>query len=134
MVFKIARDTNILMYLIETSETAKRKIAEKILREKTVISSQVEYELINVVSRKLKTSKTEILYKCIQIISICEIMLVNLETLYKANHLIEKYQFQIFDAIIVASVLEAKYDILYSEDLKHNQLIDSKLRIINPFI
>jgi len=29
---------------------------------------------------------------------------------------------------------EANCEILYSEDLQHNQLIEKKLRIVNPFI
>ena len=34
--------------------------------------------------------------------------------------------------MIVASALEAKCEILYSEDMQHGQIIEGKLKIINP--
>jgi predicted nucleic acid-binding protein len=51
-----------------------------------------------------------------------------------ANDLMLRYDFQLFDSIVVASALEAGCEILYSEDFQHNQLIENRLRIINPFI
>jgi predicted nucleic acid-binding protein len=45
-----------------------------------------------------------------------------------------RYDFQFFDAIIIASALLSNCDILFSEDLQHKQLIENKLTIINPFI
>jgi len=34
----------------------------------------------------------------------------------------------------VASALENKCNILYTEDLQYNQLIEDGLRILNPFV
>ena len=39
-----------------------------------------------------------------------------------------------WDSLIVATALSSECSILYSEDMQHNQLIENKLRIINPFI
>jgi predicted nucleic acid-binding protein len=36
--------------------------------------------------------------------------------------------------VIVASALVAGCKTLYSEDLKHNQVIDKTLKIVNPFV
>ncbi len=46
----------------------------------------------------------------------------------------KQYQFQLFDAIIVASALESGCNTLYTEDLQHGQLIEGQLRISNPFL
>ena len=34
----------------------------------------------------------------------------------------------------IDSNLESECPILYSEDLQHNQLIENRLRVINPFL
>jgi len=45
-----------------------------------------------------------------------------------------RYDFQIFDAIIVASALESGCQVLYSEDMQHNMKINGQLTIVNPFL
>jgi predicted nucleic acid-binding protein len=45
-----------------------------------------------------------------------------------------KYNFSYYDSIIVATALENECNVIYSEDMQHNQLIENQLRIINPFI
>jgi len=46
----------------------------------------------------------------------------------------ERYNFQLFDAIIIAAALESDCKIFYTEDMHHNLLVDDQLKIINPFI
>lgn len=46
----------------------------------------------------------------------------------------KEYDFQFFDAIIVAGALAANCTIIYSEDMHHNLLVEERLRILNPFI
>lgn len=46
----------------------------------------------------------------------------------------ETYGFSYYDSLIVASALESECEVLYSEDLSHNQVINGVLRIVNPFI
>jgi predicted nucleic acid-binding protein len=64
----------------------------------------------------------------------CQIQAVDIITLQTAERLIQRYDFQIFDAIIVASALENGCQTLYSEDMQHKMVIDRKLSIINPFL
>lgn len=45
----------------------------------------------------------------------------------------QRYGVGIYDALIVASALEANCDVLYSEDLQDGQLIDGRVKIRNPF-
>jgi predicted nucleic acid-binding protein len=127
-----AVDTNVLIYLYDSSNNGKRKIAESILADNPVLSTQVISEYINVTRRLLQLTKTEILLQTSALFYDCPIIPVSCHTITNAAQLTEKYDFQIFDAIIVASALEANCTILYSEDMQHGLLIDG-LKIINPF-
>jgi predicted nucleic acid-binding protein len=51
-----------------------------------------------------------------------------------AEQIIRRYDFQIFDSIIVASSIGAGCEILYSEDMQHNIRIHDRLNILNPFL
>jgi len=57
----------------------------------------------------------------------------HLSTIKLAQNLVGKYDFQIFDGIIIAAALEADCDILYSEDMQDGQIIENVLKIVNPF-
>jgi hypothetical protein len=46
-----------------------------------------------------------------------------------AQNLINRYDFQIFDGIIIAAALEANCSILYSEDMQNGQIIENTLKI-----
>jgi len=45
----------------------------------------------------------------------------------------KKYDFQLFDSIIISSALESGCSILYSEDMNDGQIIEKTLKIENPF-
>lgn len=133
MKIKIALDTNILVYLYDDDNEHKRKISELLVVDKPIVSSQIISEFLNVTKRLLKLPKTEIL-KANTLLSKCEVISTNQQTLKKSLLLIHRYYFQLFDSLIVASALQAGCTILYSEDLHHNLLVENRLRIINPFI
>ena len=44
-----------------------------------------------------------------------------------------KYKYSYYDSLIIATALESKCKILYSEDMHHGQIIENSLKIINPF-
>jgi predicted nucleic acid-binding protein len=131
---KIAIDTNILIYARDTSESHKFKIAMDILDGAPVVSSQVVVEYMNVVKRLFKITKQECMEICLCDFEECDFQPVMFSTLQLANNLMLRYDFQMFDSIVVAAALEAGCNILYSEDLQHNQLIEKRLRIVNPFL
>jgi predicted nucleic acid-binding protein len=64
----------------------------------------------------------------------CIVQPVILSTIKLAQDLVDKYDFQVFDGIIVAAALEADCDILYSEDMQDGQVIENTLKIVNPFV
>ena len=47
--------------------------------------------------------------------------------------LAERYGFSMYDAMIAASALHAGCDTLWSEDMRHDMVVDEGLRIVNPF-
>ncbi|MDR2145808.1 MAG: PIN domain-containing protein [Tannerella sp.] len=131
---KIAIDTNVLVYMRDNRESRKFQIAMNILDAAPVVCSQVAVEYMNVLKRLFKLTKQECMEICLCDTAICEFHTVDYQTLKYASDLMLRYDFQLFDSIVVASALEANCDILYSEDFQHNQLVKNRLRIINPFI
>ena len=134
MTTKIALDTNILIYLYDDLDERKRNISESLILDRPIIGSQVISEFLNVTKRLLKLPKNELMDKANKLFRVCEIVSMNQMTITKAKDLIIKYDFQLFDSLIVASALQSNCTILYSEDLHHNLLVENQLRIINPFI
>jgi len=131
---KIALDTNILIYSHDKTDMYKQDIARALLDSYPVISTQVISEYINVLKRKIAIPKDELIDLCMENLNGCILHAVSISTLKKAKHIIQCYNLQIFDSIIVASAIEANCEILYSEDMHHGLEIDSRLKILNPFI
>jgi len=130
---KVAVDTNVLIYLYDQSSISKRTTAEKIVAESPFISTQVISEFLNTSRRLLPIPKIEIMRKCYALASNCQISQVNHKTLDIAIGLLEKYDFQLFDSIIVASALQEGCSVLYTEDMQNNLLVEESLRLVNPF-
>ena len=130
---KISLDTNILIYNHGINGDTKQLIADSLLDKVPVISTQVISEYLNVIRRISKMNKGDLLKLCAEWLEYCQVQPVCLSTIKLACDLVQKYDFQLFDSIIVASALEAECDILYSEDLHHGLIVENKLTILNPF-
>ena len=131
---KIAIDTNVLVYCHSNVEPDKQEIAIRLFALNPVISTQVLSEYLNVIKRRLKLPKDETMDVCLQNIELCILQPISVSTLKFARYLLDRYDFQLFDSIVVASALEADCHILYSEDLHHGLLVEKQMKIINPFI
>jgi predicted nucleic acid-binding protein len=51
-----------------------------------------------------------------------------------ALNLHDETRYSFYDCLVIAAALQAGANVLYTEDLQHNQLIDGRLRIVNPFL
>ena len=134
---KVFLDTNILIYSYSKDEIKKQIIANQVLEdhsENIVISKQVINELINVLFKKFKLSSNDIENVVLELDTFIPIVDFDIKTQIKALRLKEKYKFQFYDALIVATALESGCTILLSEDMQHHQVIDNVLTIVNPFI
>jgi predicted nucleic acid-binding protein len=56
------------------------------------------------------------------------------ELLSKALDLQMETRYSFYDCLVLAAALQTGADVLYSEDLQHNQLLGGTLRIVNPFL
>jgi predicted nucleic acid-binding protein len=64
--------------------------------------------------------------------ALCEVKPLTVATHERALALAERYGYQIYDALQLASALENGCSILYTDDLQHGQQIEG-LTIRNPF-
>jgi len=131
---KIALDTNILLYPHNRPHDARCAIADKLLDENPVISSQVISEYLNVMQKRFKVEKKKLIRACAIWLRGCIVRSVTRSTIILADRLINIYDFQLFDGIIVASALEGGCGILYSEDMQDGLIVEKTLTIVNPFI
>lgn len=131
---KAAIDTNIIIYLYDEQAEKKSNIAARLLTEEPLIPSQVISECLNTLRRLLPMNKEDLLMHLSELFEECDIIPTQASTLRQASLLSAKYQFQLFDALVVAAALEAGCSVLYSEDMQHGLLVNNSLRIINPFI
>ena len=125
-------DTNILIYTVSNIPD-KKQCALSLLRGNAVISSQVLSESVNVLSRKLKFSYTEIKPVISRFSRQLKIYPIEFKTVETAIRMAEYYKFSYYDSQIIASALEHECEILYSEDMQDGQVIEHCLRIVNPF-
>ena len=131
---EIFLDSNIILYFLDDKDERKQLIALGFLKEKPKICSQVLVEVANVCKRKFGYTKEQLIALWEDLLVDCEINIMTRKTIGKAILLTKKYDFQLFDALIISSALESNCTVLYSEDMQHNLIIDDKLKIINPFI
>ena len=129
-----AIDTNILLYSLDETDVRKQKISIEIIDQNPYISSQNLSEFINVLLFKWKIKKSSCEYLVTQILETCKFYSNSEAIYYNSFNLIKKYDFQLFDAIVVASALEAGCEVLYTEDMHHQLFVNGQLKIINPFL
>lgn len=127
-------DTNILVYCYTSTEPEKREKAQRAAKlPNTIISTQVLQEFSNTLRRKFQIPWDKISDGLHEIQKDFEVY-VNIEsTIFRACKIAEKYGFSFYDSLIVAAALESGCTTLFSEDLQHEQIIEGKLKILNPF-
>ncbi len=126
-------DTCVLVYALVQNDS-KRDAARQLLATGGVISVQVLNEFVAVARRKFKMSYLDIARLVHATGEICSLPLpLTLRTHSSALNLAERYDFNFYDCLIVASAVESGCRTLYTEDMQHNQQIEN-LQVINPFL
>ncbi|MET7259438.1 PIN domain-containing protein [Dyadobacter jiangsuensis] len=125
-------DSNVILYLFDT-HPEKREIAKRLIRQNPHINAQVLVEVGNVCWKRLRWTKHEVTEFWYEMMSDCKMSGISEYNLAEAIYLTQKYDFQLFDAIIVSGALEAGCSVLYSEDMQHLLIVEEQLTIINPF-
>lgn len=131
---KVFFDTNLLIYLYSEDNLNKREnILDKISNFYPIISLQVLNEFSNVLLRKFNIKESNIKLSIKEITSHFGIFINNIESLNLALDIKTKLKYSFFDSLIIATSLQSECSILFSEDMQHSQIIENKLKIINPF-
>jgi predicted nucleic acid-binding protein len=125
-------DTSVLLYLL-SRDSDKADRVEQLLEEGGTISVQVLNEFAAVALRKIKLQLSDVREILETIRAVCKVEPVTLETHEQGLAIHERYAFSLYDSMMVSAALLADAKVFYSEDLQDGQLIDDRLRVVNPF-
>ena len=126
-------DTNILLYVAGTSKD-KAEQAKRLIADGGLISVQVLNEIANAARRKMNLDWDETHAFLDALRALLVVRPLTAEIHDAGLDIAERYRLSIYDAMIVASALDAGCTTLWSEDMHHGLSIDGKLQILNPFI
>ena len=133
MIVKSFVDSNIWLYAFMDQSEEKRIKALDILSNANVISTQVINEVCTNLIRKAAYTEIEIQQTIDNIKNQYEVLPIDITLCRAASILRESYALSYWDSLIVATANAGDCEILYSEDMQHNQLIENT-KIINPFL
>ena len=125
-------DTNIVLYALDAN-SPKGQMATQLLRDRPSMSTQVIMESVNVLIKKMGFTKSEAFEHAKFLLFNSAITIIGSQTMLNAFDISDRYGYNHWDSLIIASALEAGCNTLYSEDLKDGQIINAKLTIRNPF-
>jgi predicted nucleic acid-binding protein len=125
-------DTNVLVYANSSDPRFNRAV--EVLGEGGIVSTQVVIEFVNVMAGKSRKSWPEIESALHDVLALLDpVQVLTMDTLAHARELAAAEKINWFDALIVASALEAGCDTLYTEDFQNGRKF-GKLKIVNPFV
>jgi predicted nucleic acid-binding protein len=129
-------DTNIWLYgFIESDQGDKsRRARDLIVNSQPVISVQIINEVCVNLIKKAGFSESKISQLITSFFENYQVIELEQETLMTASELRLRYAVSFWDSLVIASALQAQVSVLYSEDLQHEQVIEDRLKIINPFV
>ena len=127
-------DSNILIYLVDKDIQKKKKTSSLLIDNKSYISTQVINENVSICLRKLKLSNDETFTHGKFLLEKFNLVLIDKEVIFKAFEIMNKYKYNYWDCLIISTAIKCNSTILYSEDMQHNQIIEGRLKIMNPFI
>ncbi|MEO5370653.1 MAG: PIN domain-containing protein [Magnetococcus sp. DMHC-1] len=129
-------DTNIWIYAhLDQNSDAKGHVAANLVETipRCVITTQVLSEYYSAMV-KHHVEESWIRNSVATMMRHCDVLLISLPVLHKAFDVRSRYGFSIWDSLIIASALQGNCTLLYTEDLQHDQWIEGRLRIVNPFL
>ncbi|QTR53911.1 PIN domain-containing protein [Thiothrix unzii] len=134
MNVKVFIDSNVFLYTFTDKEPLKQNIAKAlVLAGRHTISVQVVNEVSNNLLKKLGLVNADVQDFVDDCYSRYQIENLSQAVFGKAASLRERYRFSYYDSIIVSSALLSDCQVLYSEDMQHNLLVDNQLTILDPF-
>jgi len=134
---RIFIDTNIFVYsaVSDSHHAGRRQKAIALIQavdREIVISTQVLNEF-SAILIKNGIDNDAIQERVVEIIENTTVNALTTDTILSAWEIRIKYKFSYWDSLIIASALERNCSVLYTEDLQDGQIIEKKLKTVNPF-
>lgn len=126
-------DTNVILYAPDASDGEVADTARRLVAARPVISTQVRGEAANLMLRKLRVTPERVGRHLRLLLRRCLVSVAVPAHYLRAVELHRQYGFPYWDSLVIASALEAGWAALYSQDLQHGQVFESRLRVLNPF-
>jgi len=134
MTDRVFVDTNVLIYAYSDTEPEKKEISLITLENKDIIiSTQVINEFIWNMHNKFQIDIEFLRGLIDRLFNRFRVSLIEKDTIKQALDIAEQYKYSYWDSLIIASALGNDCLSLYSEDMQHDQIIENKLTIVNPF-
>jgi predicted nucleic acid-binding protein len=133
---KVLIDTNVWIYLYASNPQAKYEKSQQLIHENfanIILSTQVLGEFYHVMTRKNLQSAEAAKEIVVETMATFPVLEIGAASVLEAMNIHQEYGYSYWDSLVIATALLNDCSSLYSEDMQHNQLIESKLRIINPF-
>ena len=130
-------DTNLWVYLYSKEPQIKYVKVQEIIAnnfDSIIISTQVLGELFHVLNRKRLVQSDEAQQIILELVSNFSIDEIDTLKVLQALDINAKYGYSYWDSLIIATALLTDCITIYSEDMQHQQLIEQKIRIVNPFL
>jgi predicted nucleic acid-binding protein len=127
-------DSNQLVYL--ATENSAKAIKVKALLNKTdtaFISTQVLNEFTSVCFKKQLLEPEQIEKYVLEYKLRFEVSDIDFKTVAACFAIKNKYKYSWYDSLIITRALLCNCTTLYTEDMQHNQVIENRLTICNPF-
>ena len=127
-------DTNVLVYLYSSEEPAKRNTCiDAVENHIRIISTQTLNEFCNVLFKKKDLNSDNVRAALRDANRFAQIAYIDTTTIERAVTLKDRYGYSYYDSLMLASALESGCEIIFSEDMSDGQIIEGRLKIINPF-
>ena len=128
-------DSNIFLYAFMGDDDEKSDMAFSIIADKHVfLSTQVVNEICINLIKKSGYQEDDIAELVNNIYKKYQVVIINKSVILRASFLRRHYLFSYWDSLIISTALNCGCNCLFTEDMQHSQIIENKLKIVNPFL
>jgi len=130
-------DSNIWLYSFTGDSKGKHEIASQLIKnnkDDIVISFQVVNEVCFNLIKKADFDEVMVAKLIDSFFQSYRIIDQDKGWLIRGSNLRKSLSLSFWDSLIISAALQGECNILYTEDMQHGQLIENKLRIVNPFL
>jgi predicted nucleic acid-binding protein len=136
MPARILLDTNLWVYLYAKNPPEKYESVHQLVADQfegIVTSTQILGELYYVMTRKNLTPASEAKTIVSEMLATFPVLAIDTANVLLALDINTRYQYSYWDSLVIATALLSDCQSLYSEDMQHQQVIDDKVQLLNPF-